>query len=172
MQPSANRPSVLGFVLALVVLAAWLGCESSARAASAAECVEALASFPEPASAGADDDTPQWLCPLGEPQRVSDDEIPICLIEGASAVAPLPIHSIGDARIEASQRCNDLESSGLLAPPDEPQRRLSQDSPGAALLPVLPAVEGGIDSTDVTAAELERGAPRGYRVGVYRPPRG
>jgi hypothetical protein len=173
VRASDKRPIAARLAVVLVAVAAWLGVLPSARAATAEQCVEVLASYGEPPPASAEDDGPDWLCPVGEPHRVSDSEVPICLLEGASAVAPLPIRAIGEARIEASPRCPSVDGPHVRGAPEEPAPKLSPEAPAAAVLPEsLPTLGGAASVDEVPTDGGVETAPRGFPSGIYRPPRG
>ncbi len=174
MLASAKRRIVARVVAAALGAVVCLAFAPPARAAAAAQCIAEVASMylESDARAAAADDGPAWLCPLGEPSPVSDGEVPICLIEGASAVAPLPIRSIGDARIEATSRCNSPDGPDMVTPSPDPERQLSPEMPAPALLPTL-AVQPGARLMSVQRQARPAGQvpARGYGPSVYRPPR-
>ncbi|HHH31761.1 MAG TPA: hypothetical protein ENK57_25895 [Polyangiaceae bacterium] len=115
------------------------------------------------------------VTPDGTPDGATDGidvaGAPMSLSEGASAVAPAPIDTPSDARIEAVKRCQDeVANAEITAPSDEgPLHEPAQVMP--AILPTptaLPSAAAIVDPADLTAD----GGPRpGAGRDVDRPPR-
>ncbi len=97
--------------------------------------------------------------------------VPLCLEAGASAVAPLTVHAISDARIEAAKACaSDAPPHEVYRPRDKAPPERSDKAPQAALFP-LPAIP--VFGVPMRGARLvsDAAAASGHPGGVYRPPR-
>jgi hypothetical protein len=103
---------------------------------------------------------------------IDGDEVPICLLVAASAVAPRIIHATSDARIEAvPKRCQSIEDADqLTAPGEDQQMKRPRVAPHAALpgTIALPTAEPLL-ILDTIRDDATPSA--GVDTGVYRPPR-
>jgi hypothetical protein len=154
-------------VLAMMAFAAML-CAAPAAAAVAGQCHVELYSPADRATPPAEDPGDQWSCREVEPEPIRAHQVPICLIEGASAVAPLPILPTDGARAESA----DPPTPDQWMPGSHESRHKSPMDVGDAMLsaPELPMPERAVER--ITSPSTH-GAERASRApGVYRPPKG
>jgi hypothetical protein len=102
-------------------------------------------------------------------------QVPVCLLEGASAVADRPIQEVDGTAIEAGPRqCMELEAPDQVrAPSDDrptepPQATPRATTPAPVVVPDLPSPLIGELLRPVRLVY----ATTGHERGVYRPPRG
>lgn len=166
------RASASKALLALLIGFALLMVAPTARAA-AQQCAEEAVSRPEAAVEVVPHDptaTP-WICDGAVIVLGRGDE-PMCLNEGASAVAPPIIHSTGDARIEAYRRCNMFEDPSEVATPSDDSPDKTPTSPPEATVSALPPLPPAVAAAMVVLPSPPAPPASGHSPEVYRPPRG
>lgn len=125
----------------------------------------------EPAPVEAEEPAPSCQLEL----LIHGDAVPICLIEGATGVAPRVIHAVGDARIEAAELANlRCSHTSLAVDVSLPSDDAPHKSPTTAPHAVLPALEPIAPVDEALHAPLGPNviaAPTGVGSDVFRPPR-
>jgi len=162
---------------ALLVLAAvalsWL--LAAPAAAAAQQCLEQTASraAERPAQAAPADDWEAWMCASDRAAREwPASAVPMCLSEGASAVAPRPIHPVDGARAEAVHRCPDRDGAEQwrAGSPDKPSKP-PPPAPHDGTLATPPASTPPSSRPVTIEHPLPGPGPAGVKPSVYRPPR-
>ncbi len=153
-----------------------------AQASAASQCIGELASWVPPAPSPpkqtqerseADAYWDLWMSDGAAPcNTVSPREVPMCLSEGASAIAPRTVQPTDDSRIEVTPRCNPFDGPDQFAP--SPDERPDHRAPllGDAMLPAPPSPVPGVPAPLVLPRCMAHGDAPGFRHIVYRPPRG
>ena len=121
------------------------------------------------------DDAPWTLLEVELPNddtiEVSGEQAPMSMTEGASAVAPRPVHRTSDARIEASERCEDHVGAQELVSPNE---RPSLEPPSSVMdvsLSDLPWPHATVVVETIARLPVRAVTARGVAFDVDRPPR-
>ncbi|HZO12505.1 MAG TPA: hypothetical protein VFB62_04585 [Polyangiaceae bacterium] len=155
------RSLLLAFAATLLALL-W----TAPAAAFVGQCHVANASGADRPSSSAQEGD-DWSC-RSESVRIRPDQVPICLVEGASAVAPLPRIPVGDARAERADPPVDPDQwvPGSHESPTKPQVML-----GDALLPAPPPLVPPAPVTTLPRIGPSVSKPRDDTFLVYRPPR-
>jgi len=162
--------------VALAVATTLLLGAGRAEASATHQCLGELASWiPEPpAPPQCEDDAywELWMCDAAGSRPVSYREVPICLSEGASAIAPRTVLPTDDSRIEATPRCNPLDRADQWAA--SPEDRPDHPAPllGDVVLPAPPSPPPLPVVALLLPRRLIQGEVTGHRFAVYRPPRG
>jgi len=152
-----------------------------AQASAASQCVGELASWipqaPSPPARTQErsEEDAYWDLWMSDGATtgctVNPREVPMCLSEGASAVAPRTLLPTDDSRIEATPRCNPLDGPDQWAP--SPDERPDHPAPpiGDATLPSPPSPVPGAAAPLVLPRCEANGNTPGHPYMVYRPPR-
>jgi hypothetical protein len=160
--PSPRRQLLLAALLCALACLAWPGV-AWASYSQCSEPLELVSMDPAPA------DEPAPSCRLE--LLIQGDAVPICLIDGATGVAPRVIHAVSDARIEAAERCSyTSQALDVSLPSDDAPHQPPSTVPHAVLPapePIAPVDEALIAPLDPSVTT----APTGVVSDVFRPPR-
>jgi len=101
-------------------------------------------------------------------------QVPICLLEGASAIAERPIHDVDGTAVEAAPgTCMEAQQPDqATAPSDKLPMESPQAGPYALTTTPPPPVEPPLMMVADTLRSQEIAVPKGQRTRVFRPPRG
>jgi hypothetical protein len=166
----------LFLVMAMALMV--LGSASEAYAAAAGQCLNEVSSWapevPGP-QRRSDKDAywDRWMCD-GSVARgeIHHRMVPMCLSEGASAIAPLTLLPVDDSRIEAIPHCTPWDAPDRWVPSPDQGPEKSPPAISDALVPSTPKPEPSTIAPRVLLRRAHDERSAGHRFAIFRPPRG